>query len=110
VLQDIHWASASFGYFPTYALGNVIAGQLWEAARADLVDLDDQLAAGEMRPLRDWLAERVYRHGGKFLPAEMVDRVCGGSLDPAPLLRYLRDRFGEVYGLEPARTATPSVS
>jgi carboxypeptidase Taq len=110
VLQDIHWASASFGYFPTYALGNVIAGQLWEAARADLVDLDDQLAAGEMRPLRDWLAERVYRHGGKFLPAEMVDRVCGGSLDPAPLLRYLRNRFGEVYGLEPARTATPSVS
>jgi carboxypeptidase Taq len=110
VLQDIHWASGSFGYFPTYSLGNVIAGQLWEAARAELADLDAQLAAGEMRPLRDWLAERIYRHGGKFLPAEMVERVCGGSLDPAPLLRYLRDRFGEVYGLETTQTATPAVS
>jgi carboxypeptidase Taq len=110
VLQDIHWASGSFGYFPTYSLGNVIAGQLWQAARGDLPDLDQQLGAGEMRPLRDWLAERIYRHGGKFLPAEMVDRVCGGSFDPAPLLAYLRERFGEVYGLESAQTATPSVS
>jgi carboxypeptidase Taq len=110
VLQDIHWASGSFGYFPTYSLGNVIAGQLWQTARGELPDLDDQLRTGEMRPLRDWLAERVYRHGGKFLPAEMVDRVCGGSLDPAPLLAYLRERFGEVYGLESAQTATPSVS
>jgi carboxypeptidase Taq len=110
VLQDIHWASGSFGYFPTYSLGNVIAGQLWQAARAELPDLDDQLGVGDMRPLRDWLAEGIYRHGGKFLPAEMVDRVCGGTLDPAPLLAYLRERFGEVYGLESAETATPSVS
>jgi carboxypeptidase Taq len=110
VLQDIHWASGSFGYFPTYSLGNVIAGQLWETARAELPDLDAQLTAGEMHPLRDWLAGRVYRHGGKFLPAELVDRVCGGSLDPAPLLAYLRERFGEIYRLEAAETATPSVS
>jgi carboxypeptidase Taq len=110
VLQDIHWASGSFGYFPTYSLGNVIAGQLWEAARMELPDMDAQLGAGEMGPLRDWLGERLYRHGAKLLPAEMVDRVCGGSLDPAPLLGYLRDRFGGVYGLEAAETATPSVS
>jgi carboxypeptidase Taq len=108
VLQDAHWASGSFGYFPTYSLGNVIAGQLWETIRGELPDLDAQLAAGEATPLRDWLADRVYRHGGKLLPAEMVQRVCGGSLDPGPLLAYLRERFGEIYRLEPVETAAPS--
>jgi carboxypeptidase Taq len=106
VLQDAHWSSGSFGYFPTYSLGNVIAGQLWETVRAELPDLDAQLADGDATPLRDWLAERVYRHGGKLLPAEMVERVCGGSLDTGPLLAYLRERFGEIYELEPVETAT----
>jgi carboxypeptidase Taq len=101
VLQDVHWASGAFGYFPTYSLGNVIAAQLWEAVTAELPDLDAQLAAGDGAPLRDWLRERVYRHGGKLLPAEMVERVCGGSLDSAPLLGQLRAKFGEVYELAP---------
>ena len=89
----------SFGYFPTYSLGNVIAGQIWELADAELPDLDDQLAAGELSPLRDYLADKVYRHGGKLLPAEMVERVCGGPLDPRPLLAQLRAKFGPIYGL-----------
>jgi carboxypeptidase Taq len=110
VLQDSHWASGSFGYFPTYALGNVIAAQLWALARAELPDLDGTLAAGDGRPLRDWLAERLYRHGAKLLPAELVEQVCGGPLDTAPLLAHLRSKFGELYGLEPVATATPSVS
>jgi carboxypeptidase Taq len=110
VLQDVHWAGGSFGYFPTYSLGNVIAGQLWEAARSELGDLDAMLVAGEESVLRDWLRERLYRHGGKLLPAEMVGRACGGPLDTGPLLAQLRAKFGELYGLEPARTATRAVS
>ncbi len=102
VLQDVHWAAGSFGYFPTYSLGNVVAGQLWELANAELPDLDGQLAAGELTPLRDFLRERIYRHGGKLLPAEMAERVFGGGLDTGPLLAQLRDKFGHVYGLEPA--------
>ena len=100
VLQDAHWSGGSFGYFPTYSLGNVIAGQLWELARAELPDLDRQLAAGELAPLRDFLGERIYRHGGKLEPAEMIERVAGAPLDPAPLLAQLRDKFGEIYGLD----------
>jgi carboxypeptidase Taq len=99
VLQDAHWASGSFGYFPTYTLGNVIAAQLWELAGAELPDLDAQLAAGDSAALRDFLRERIYRHGGKFEPAEMIQRVTGGPLDPAPLLGHLRRKFGELYGL-----------
>jgi carboxypeptidase Taq len=103
VLQDVHWAAGSFGYFPTYSIGNVIAAQVWEQARDALADLDAQLAAGELEPLRDYFAERIYRHGGKHLPAEMIQRVTGSPLDPEPLLRQLRAKFGEIYALEPAR-------
>jgi carboxypeptidase Taq len=99
VLQDVHWAAGAFGYFPTYSLGNVIAAQVWELARAALPDLDAQLAAGELQPLRDFLGERIYSHGGKFEPAEMIERVAGGPLDPAPLLAHLRTKFGALYEL-----------
>ena len=99
VLQDVHWAAGSFGYFPTYSLGNVIAAQVWDAAREALPDLDAQLAAGDLGPLRDLFAERIYSHGGKHLPAELIERVTGGPLDPDPLLRQLRAKFGELYGL-----------
>jgi carboxypeptidase Taq len=99
VLQDVHWAGGSFGYFPTYALGNVIAGQLWELARAETPALDGLLAAGDLEPLRALMAERLYRHGGKLEPAELIEEVVGGPLDPAPLLGYLRAKFGELYEL-----------
>jgi carboxypeptidase Taq len=99
VLQDVHWAAGAFGYFPTYSLGNVIAGQVWELARAALPDLDDQLASGEVGPLRDFLGERIYAHGGKFEPAAMIERLTGGPLDPGPLLAQLRAKFGELYEL-----------
>ena len=99
VLQDVHWAAGSFGYFPTYALGNVIAGQLWELAQAETAGLDGLLATGNLEALRRLMAKRVYRHGGKLEPAELIERVVGGPLDPAPLLGYLRAKFGELYGL-----------
>ena len=99
VLQDVHWAGGAFGYFPTYSLGNVIAGQLWAAMSADLGDLEARIAAGELEAVRDWLGERVYRHGGKLLPAELAARACGGPLDPEPLLGQLRAKFGDIYGL-----------
>jgi carboxypeptidase Taq len=92
VLQDVHWAEGIFGYFPTYALGNVIAGQLWARVRADLPGLDERFAAGDFAPLRDWLAEHVHRHGRRHLPAELLERVVGEALDPAPYLAYLEGK------------------
>jgi carboxypeptidase Taq len=94
VLQDVHWSGGSFGYFPTYALGNVIGLQIWEVVRAELPDLDDQFARGEFEPLHAWLRERVYRHGRKFTPSELLERVVGGGMDAGPYVRYLREKFG----------------
>jgi carboxypeptidase Taq len=97
VLQDVHWSDTSLGYFPTYALGNVISVQLWERAVSDLGDLDEQFAQGEFGPLREWLAEHVYRWGRALEPQELLERVTGSRLDPEPYLAYLRAKLGQLY-------------
>jgi carboxypeptidase Taq len=102
VLQDVHWAAGLIGYFPTYALGNLIAGQLWERAHAEIADLDDQIAAGELGPLRDWLGRRVHRHGAKFTTSELLKRELGGPISVIPFVNYLRNKLRDVYGVEPA--------
>ncbi len=99
VLQDMHWSGGAIGYFPTYALGNVISGQLWERIRRELPDLDERTRAGELGDLREWLRENVHRHGRKYMPAELLERTVGGGLDPQPLLAYLRAKFGQIYEL-----------
>jgi carboxypeptidase Taq len=90
VLQDVHWSDSNFGYFPSYALGNVIGIQLWERATAELGDLDPEFERGEFGSLREWLREHVHRWGRAFEPAELLERVVGGPLDPEPYLAYLR--------------------
>lgn len=93
VLQDMHWAIGLFGYFPTYQLGNVISVQIWERARAELGELEEQFARGEFAPLREWLSEQIYRHGGRYTPRDLLRRVTGSDLDPEPYLKYLHAKF-----------------
>jgi carboxypeptidase Taq len=99
VLQDVHWSDMSMGYFPTYALGNVVSVQLWERASAELGDLEEQFERGEFTQLREWLHENVYRHGRAFTPRELLLRVTGSAMDPAPYLRYLERKLGDLFGV-----------
>jgi carboxypeptidase Taq len=99
VLQDVHWAGGHIGYFSTYALGNLIGAQLWQRLRTDLPDLDDALAAGEVAALRDWLREHVHRFGRKLPPKELIARACGGPIQVAPFVDYLRAKLTPIYGL-----------
>lgn len=98
-LQDVHWSVGLFGYFPTYSLGNVYAGCLHEALRADIPALDDQLARGETGQATGWLRERVQRHGGLMEPREVITRACGRAPGAGPLLDYIEAKFGAIYGL-----------
>jgi carboxypeptidase Taq len=98
VMQDIHWASGYFGYFSTYALGNLISSQLWERIAADIPDLTDQIRRGEFAVLLGWLVEKVHRHGRKFEAQEMVQRITGSKIDAAPYLQYLQTKYSEIYG------------
>jgi carboxypeptidase Taq len=97
VLQDTHWAGGSIGYFPTYALGNLISLQIWERVTADLPDLDEAFEQGDFSPLRDWLREHLHRYGRKFTPSETLERVTGSpTIDPEPYVRYLRAKLSGI--------------
>jgi carboxypeptidase Taq len=100
VLQDVHWSSGLIGYFPTYALGNLVAGQLFERAHRDMPDLDAQLAAGELSGLREWLREHVHRHGAKFATGELLERVVGGPIEVKPFIDHLKGKLSQVYDLD----------
>jgi carboxypeptidase Taq len=99
-LQDIHWSQAPMGSFASYTLGNVISAQLMETLRGDIPELDALLAAGEFGPLLDWLRARVYAHGRKFTPDELLERVTGRSLTATPWITYARTKFGDLYALD----------
>ncbi len=99
VLQDIHWSGGMIGYFPTYALGNLISAQLWEKINQDIPDLTEQIRAGKFETLLAWLREKIHRHGAKFEPQELVQKVTGSRIDPAAYIRYLTRKYGEIYGL-----------
>lgn len=98
-LQDIHWSAGLFGYFPTYALGNMYAAQLFEAASLQLGDLDALFARGEFRALLQWLRQGVHGHGQKYPAGELIQRVTGQALSDEPLVRHLRTRFSSLYGI-----------
>lgn len=99
VLQDVHWSAALFGYFPTYALGNLYAAQFFAQARQDLGDLDGQFRRGEFAPLREWLRTNIHQHGRRYSPAELVERITGQPLSHGPLIELLTTKFGELYRL-----------
>jgi carboxypeptidase Taq len=97
VLQDTHWSGGGIGYFPTYALGNVISLQIWAVVREALPDLDAQMEAGELEPLSLWLRENLYSLGRKFKPMETLEKVTGSSrIDPEPYLAYLRAKLSAL--------------
>jgi carboxypeptidase Taq len=99
VLQDVHWSDGSIGYFPTYALGNLIASQLWVKLCEDIPDLEHQIEHARFDELIAWLRMNIHQHGAKFEPKEMLQRVLGGGLSSEPYIRYLRRKYEDIYGL-----------
>ena len=102
VLQDIHWAVGSFGYFPTYTVGNLMAAQLWQSLRADVPQVDERLEAGDFTELRQWLRDNVHRHGRKYSPRELLHRVTGEPLRVDPFVNYLGDKLVDVGAVAPS--------
>ena len=100
VLQDIHWSGVSFAIFPGYTLGNLMGAQLMEKVRGEVPDLERHIERGEFGVLLEWLRRNVYRHGRKFTPNELMERVTGKPLTPAPWITYVRQKFGALYGVE----------
>ena len=102
-LQDIHWSYVSFGIFPGYTIGNLVGAQLMEKVRADIRDLDAQIAKGQFSALLGWLRRNVHQHGRKFTPNELLERATGRPLTAAPWIAYVQEKYGALYGLQAAR-------
>jgi carboxypeptidase Taq len=96
-MQDVHWSAGLFGYFPTYTLGNIYSGEIHEALRREVPDLDAHLAAGELAPVLDWLRPRIHRRGKTRAPAVLIAEACGATPTEAALLDYLEVKYGELY-------------
>ena len=99
VMQDVHWSGGILGYFPTYALGNLVASQLWAKITSDIPRLTEQIERAQFGELLEWLRLNIHRHGSKFEATELLQRTVGGGLSAAPYLKYLETKFGEIYGL-----------
>ena len=98
VLQDSHWSGGDFGYFPSYALGSAYGAQLIERMRESF-DVDAAVASGDLAPVRDWLGERIWRHGSLIKPTELMRSALGGEFDASYYTRYLEAKMREVYKL-----------
>ena len=92
VLQDVHWSGASFGYFPTYTLGNVLAGMVWHNIRKDL-DLESAIKSGNFDPIKSWLYEKIHKWGSVYPPKELALKSLGETFNPDRLLEYLRWKY-----------------
>jgi len=99
VLQDVHWSGGAFGYFPSYALGNMYAAQFAAAMEREMPDMWERVGSGRLIPIKDWLTERIYRYGKLETPGEIVRRVTGEPLNPSYLTDYLEEKYREIYRL-----------
>lgn len=99
VLQDVHWSAGAFGYFPTYTIGNVYAGCLFDKMRKTVSNLDDALSNGEPSVATEWLRKNIHLHGSLFEPKATVEQATGGDISVEPLLKYLEEKYTELYDL-----------
>jgi carboxypeptidase Taq len=98
VMQDTHWASGLYGYFPSYALGNIYSGQILAALAKDMQDWRSQLAQGNLKNIREWLVKNVHSHGDLYDPTDLIRRITGKKLDAETYLQYLREKYSKLYG------------
>jgi carboxypeptidase Taq len=92
VLQDVHWSGGGLGYFPTYSLGNVIAGMVFHRIRKDM-DTKDLVRKGELGKIKAWLKEKIHSSGGTYSPRELQNRLFGEAYNPEPLVKYLEEKY-----------------
>ncbi|MBY8997971.1 MAG: carboxypeptidase M32 [Candidatus Thorarchaeota archaeon] len=98
VLQDTHWASGYFGYFPSYALGNIYDGMLLDKMQQDLPDWLNGVAKGEILPIVNWMKEKVHVQSAMYDPAELMERVTGRKLTAEPFLEYVENKYSSIFG------------
>jgi carboxypeptidase Taq len=98
VMQDTHWAGGSFGYFPSYSLGNIYSGQILQAMERDIPDWRGLISSGSFNEVREWLSTHVHRYGRLYDPADLIKIISGSDLTIEPFIKYLREKYSSLYG------------
>ncbi|MEM2119441.1 MAG: carboxypeptidase M32, partial [Candidatus Bathyarchaeia archaeon] len=98
VMQDTHWASGLFGYFPSYALGNIYSGMLLEVMERSLPNWQLAIEKGNLKEIINWLAKNVHVKGNLQDPKDLLMDVTGKELTDKPFLQYLHDKYSALYG------------
>ncbi len=99
VLQDVHWAGGSFGYFPSYSIGSAYAAQIYASMEKDL-DIPGTIQNGDLSPIVSWLTERIYRFGSLIKPKEVIQNCCHTEFDPHFYIDYLTKKYSALYGID----------
>ena len=97
-LQDSHWSGGSIGYFPSYALGSAYGAQMLAKMREDL-DVEAVIASGSLKPIADWLGDKIHKYASMYDPEELFIKVCGKPFDPTYYVEYLEKKFSDIYGI-----------
>jgi carboxypeptidase Taq len=97
-MQDTHWASGLYGYFPSYALGNIYSGQITASISKDLPKWREELAGGKLEEVNNWLKTNVHSKSDLYDPEELIKSATGTALNSQPYMQYLNKKYGELYG------------
>ncbi|MGQ9641969.1 MAG: carboxypeptidase M32 [Candidatus Bathycorpusculaceae bacterium] len=98
VMQDTHWASGLYGYFPSYALGNIYSGQILAVMEKGIHDWRQRLSKGNFKSIKEWLVKNVHSYGNLYDPADLIKKIAGTKLSVKPYLNYLHDKYSKLYG------------
>ncbi len=98
VLQDIHWSYGYFGYFPSYALGNVFDGMWYDKLNTDIPGWQSALATGDILPPIKWMADNIHKMSDLYDPIDLAKRVTGKELTAKPFLEYLENKYSNLFG------------
>jgi carboxypeptidase Taq len=99
VLQDTHWAGGAFGYFPTYALGNIYNAHMLHVLRKEMPNYDKLVKSGDLKPIIDWMTKKVHHPSNLYDPAELMNRITGESVNPKYFVDYVTKKYSELYEL-----------
>ena len=97
-MQDTHWASGSYGYFPSYALGNIYGGQILSAMEKDIRNWRSLISKGDFSSIKQWLSQNVYAYGNMYDPADLLRRITGENINVKHYISYLDAKYSKLYG------------
>ncbi|MCK5451767.1 MAG: carboxypeptidase M32, partial [Candidatus Omnitrophica bacterium] len=99
IMQDTHWASGYYGYFPSYAIGNIYSGQILQALKNNLNNYKNKISLGKIKAINQWLKQNVQSYGSLYDPNELIEKISGEKINAQPYLDYLNDKYQKLYNI-----------